>query len=70
MEYSGAEGKLIYEKNQKQKISWRSPFKLIIKETGVLTLHAACSYGEGYSSASREIVLFFFPDRLDLVVKN
>jgi hypothetical protein len=27
MEYSGARGKLIYEKNQKQKISWHCPFK-------------------------------------------
>ncbi len=27
MEYSGAGGKLIYEKNQKQKISWHCPFK-------------------------------------------
>ncbi len=30
MEYSGAGGKLIHEKNQKQKISWHCPFK---KET-------------------------------------
>ncbi len=28
MEYSGARGKLIHEKNQKQKVSWRCPFKL------------------------------------------
>jgi hypothetical protein len=28
MEYSGARGKLIHEKNQKQKISWHCPFKL------------------------------------------
>ncbi len=27
MEYSGAGVKLIYEKNQKQKISWHCPFK-------------------------------------------
>ncbi len=27
MEYSGARGKLIHEKNQKQKISWHCPFK-------------------------------------------
>ncbi len=27
MEYSGAAGKLIHEKNQKQKISWHCPFK-------------------------------------------
>ncbi len=27
MEYSGAGGKLIHEKNQKQKISWHCPFK-------------------------------------------
>ncbi len=26
MEYSGAGGKLIHEKNQKQKISWHCPF--------------------------------------------
>ncbi len=29
MEYSGAGGKLIHEKNQKQKISWHCPFKTI-----------------------------------------
>ena len=29
MEYSGAGGKLIHEKNQKQKISWHCPFKSI-----------------------------------------
>jgi hypothetical protein len=28
MGYSGAEGKLIHEKNQKQKISWHCPFNL------------------------------------------
>jgi hypothetical protein len=27
MEYSGDGGKLIHEKNQKQKISWHCPFK-------------------------------------------
>ncbi len=27
MEYAGAEGKLIHEKNQKQKILWHCPFK-------------------------------------------
>ncbi len=27
MRYSGAGGKLIHEKNQKQKISWHCPFK-------------------------------------------
>ncbi len=27
MEYSGAGGKLVHEKNQKQKISWHCPFK-------------------------------------------
>ncbi len=30
MVYSGAWGKLIHEKNQKQKISWHCPFKLIL----------------------------------------
>ncbi len=30
MEYSGAGGKLIHEKNQKQKISWHYPFKMLI----------------------------------------
>ncbi len=29
MEYSGVGGKLIHEKNQKQKISWHCPFKLV-----------------------------------------
>ncbi len=27
MQYSGAGGKLIHQKNQKQKISWHCPFK-------------------------------------------
>jgi hypothetical protein len=31
MEYSGAGGKLIHEKNQKQKISWHCPFKDVTK---------------------------------------
>ncbi len=31
MEYSGAGGKLIHEKNQKQKISWHCPFKYVTK---------------------------------------
>ncbi len=30
MGYSGAEGKLIHEKNQKQKILWHSPFKITL----------------------------------------
>ncbi len=29
MEYSGAGGKLIHEKKQKQKISWHCPFKFV-----------------------------------------
>ncbi len=29
MELSGAGGKLIHEKNQKQKISWHCPFKIL-----------------------------------------
>jgi hypothetical protein len=28
MDFSGAGGKLIHEKNQKQKISWHCPFKV------------------------------------------
>ncbi len=32
MEYSGAGGKLIHEKNQKQKISWHCPFNMFIKK--------------------------------------
>ncbi len=31
MGYSGAGGKLIDEKNQKQKISWHCPFKLALR---------------------------------------
>jgi hypothetical protein len=30
MEYSVAGGKLIHEKNQKQKISWHCPFKFFV----------------------------------------
>ncbi len=32
MEYSGAGGTLIHEKNQKQEISWHCPFKPSSKE--------------------------------------
>ncbi len=32
MGYSGAGGKLIHEKNQKQKISWHCPFKCIYRK--------------------------------------
>ncbi len=31
IEYSGAGGKLIHEKNQKQKISWHCPFKMLMQ---------------------------------------
>ena len=33
MEYSGAGGKLIHEKNQKQKISWHCPFNMVYLAT-------------------------------------
>ncbi len=33
MGYSGAGGKLIHEKNQKQKISWHCPFKYGVRST-------------------------------------
>ncbi len=36
MEYSGAGGKLIHEKNQKQKISWHCPFKIDIQVYSIL----------------------------------
>jgi hypothetical protein len=36
MEYSGAGGKLIHEKNQKQKISWHCPFKRFQIQAGEL----------------------------------
>ncbi len=35
MEYSGAGGKLIHEKNQKQKISGHCPFKTNTKKRGI-----------------------------------
>ncbi len=39
MEYSGAGGKLIHEKNQKQKISWDCPFKCCsVKSSCIETL--------------------------------
>ncbi len=34
MEYSGAGGKLIHEKKQKQKISWHCPFKTTFARGG------------------------------------
>jgi hypothetical protein len=38
MGYSGAGGKLIHEKNQKQKISWHCPFKLRRKSRSTIPL--------------------------------
>ncbi len=39
MEYSGAGGKLIHEKNKKQKISWHCPFKgIVLPDTQLCTL--------------------------------
>ncbi len=35
MEYSGAGGKLIHEKNQKQKISWHCPFNFYMKSNQI-----------------------------------
>ncbi len=37
MGYSGAGGKLIHDKNQKQKISWHCPFKSKINRTSYNT---------------------------------
>ncbi len=34
MEYSGAGGKLIHEKNPKQKISWHCPFNMVLLHNG------------------------------------
>jgi hypothetical protein len=39
MEYSGAGGKLIHEKNQKQKISWHYPFKGQYKLNGAFIIY-------------------------------
>jgi hypothetical protein len=36
MEYSGAGGKLIHEKNQKQNISWHCLFKADKENTAIL----------------------------------
>ncbi len=54
MEYSGAGGKLIHEKNQKQKISWHCPFKTFVQlrpriwpHVFVLVLHHACRLLKG-----------------------
>ncbi len=43
MGYSGAGGKLIHEKNQKQKISWHCPFKKILQT--LKTVNAPLSSG-------------------------
>ncbi len=58
MEYSGVGGKLIDEKNQKQKISWHCPFKLnidfLLKKRSMMNwicvvlnfcLYLLCMYG-------------------------
>ena len=38
MGYSGAGGKLIDEKNQKQKISWHCPFKVLQAKSNIYTI--------------------------------
>ncbi len=43
-EYSGAGGKLIHEKNQKQKISWHCPFK---DDITVLFVSFMCPMDQG-----------------------
>jgi hypothetical protein len=48
MGYSGAGGKLIHEKNQKQKISWHCPFKLAAEYLMATTTdQTAVDSGEG-----------------------
>jgi hypothetical protein len=60
MGYSGAGGKLIHEKNQKQKISWHCPFNLVWAEggrwvfSGILTL---CEQKGGRWAFSRLLTL-------------
>ncbi len=41
MEYSVAGGKLIHEKNQKQKISWHCPFKVSLQTISYKRQHIA-----------------------------
>ncbi len=50
MEYSGAGGKLIHKKNQKQKISWHCPFNV------VFTLPGWCSNFVGSESGQKQSV--------------
>ncbi len=42
MEYSGAGGKLIHEKNQEQKISWHCPFKRLIAQRAWVMVKRVC----------------------------
>ncbi len=44
MGYSGAGGKLIHKKNQKQKISWHCPFKMKFSQQYIADMHAIRGY--------------------------
>jgi hypothetical protein len=56
MEYSGAGGKLIHKKKQKQKISWHCPFKVADNsfEIWSITIYKLC-----YAFFQRDMDGFF-----------
>ena len=59
MQYSGAGGKLIHQKSQKQKISWHCPFNL----HGWFSVDCICILKLGLESASSrfiDVLPFFF----------
>ncbi len=53
MQYSGAGWKLIHQKNQKQKISWHSPFKVSEKLTKAFGIKPMMSLKEKLFSSKR-----------------
>ncbi len=57
MGYSGAGGKLIHEKNQKQKISWHCPFKAFIQ---VFSIYVQTIFLNIWVSASSQLVYAVF----------
>ncbi len=61
MEYSGAGGKLIHEKNQKQKISWHSPFKDWVPGFATICVLCICVFvSKNLESLTRDFQLQVF----------
>ncbi len=57
MEYSGAGGKLIHEKNQKHKISWHCPFK-DVEKFGLTSIQYSITFS--FLAGNFNIIVFFY----------